>query len=74
MKRTTWGAVCLVLMLAFHPNAAFSGDGERPDQDHAEHAHDAAKEVERAKREAAEAAEAEKRANKEQQWNAGRDH
>jgi hypothetical protein len=74
MIRTTWMGVCLASALAFLPSVAFSGEGEKPEQDHAERAHDAAAETERAKRDAAEAAEAEKRANDQQKWNAGRDH
>jgi hypothetical protein len=74
MKRIIWTAICLALTLAVHPSSAFSEEGEKPEQDHAERAHDAAAAVERAKRDAAEAAEAEKRANDEQKWNAGRDH
>jgi hypothetical protein len=73
MKWTMW-AVCLASVLAFAPNAAFSADGEKPAQDHAERAHDIAAAAEKAKRDAAEAAVAEKRANDEQKWNAGRDH
>jgi hypothetical protein len=71
IRRTLLKALGVIPVLVFSTAGVLGAEGEN---DHAEHAHDAAAEAEHAKREAAEAAEAEKRADKQQQWNAGRGH